>query len=73
MTAILEQLKKESLKKRRKDSILIVLYKSLKGTDSIPTNDFVPPNRRTRNHYSLALQTSLAGTIFQVLGPVVQN
>ena len=31
MTGILEQLKWESLKKRRKDNILIVLYKGLKG------------------------------------------
>ena len=31
MTGILEQLKWESLKKRRKDSRLIMLYKGLKG------------------------------------------
>ena len=43
MTGILEQLKWESLKKRRRDSRIIMLYKGLKGADSIPTNDFVPP------------------------------
>ena len=62
MTGILEQLKWESLKKRRKDSRLIMLYKGLKGAASIPTDDLVPPNRRTRNHYSLAFQTPLVGT-----------
>ena len=46
-------LKWESLKKRRKDSRLILLYKGLKGTANIPTDDLVPPNRRTRNHHSL--------------------
>ena len=36
--------------------------KGLKGTANIPTNDLVVPNRRTRNHHSLAFQTPLAGT-----------
>ena len=44
MTGVLEQLKWESLKKRRKDSRLIMLYKGLKGAASIPTNDLVPPS-----------------------------
>ena len=54
MTGILEQLKWESLKKRRKDSRLVMHYKGLKGAASIPTNDIVPPIRRTRNHHTLA-------------------
>ena len=62
MTGILEHLKSESLKKRRKDSTLIMLYKGIKGAASIPTDDLVPPIRRTRNHHSLAFQTPLAGT-----------
>ena len=62
MTGILEQLKWESLIKRRKDSRLIMLNKGLKGAASIPTDDLVPPNRRTMNHHSLAFQTPLAGT-----------
>ena len=62
MTGILEQLKWESLKKRGKDSRLIMLYKHLKGAATIPTDDLVPPNRRTRNHHSPAFQTPLAGT-----------
>ena len=62
MTGILEQLQWESLKKRRKDSRLLMLYKGLKGAARIPTNDLVPPIRRTRNHHSLAFQTPLAGT-----------
>ena len=63
MTGILEQPKRESLKKRWKDSRLIMLYKGLKDGASIPTSDLVPPNRRTRNNHSLAFQTSLAGTL----------
>ena len=59
---ILKNLKWESLKKRRKDSRLIMLYKGLKGAASIPTNDLVPPIRRTRNHHSLAFQIPMAGT-----------
>ena len=62
LTGILEQLKWESLKNRRKDSRLIMLYKGLKGAASIPTNDLVPSNRRTRNHHFLAFPTPLAGT-----------
>ena len=62
MTGILKQLKWESLKKRRKDSRLIMLYKGLKSAASIPTNDLVHPIRRTRNHHSLAFQVPMAGT-----------
>ena len=62
MTGILKELKWESLKKRRKDNRLIMLYKGLKGTASIPTNDLVPPIRRTRNHHSLTFQIPMAGT-----------
>ena len=31
------------------------LYKGLKAAARISTNDFVPPNRRTRNHHSRVL------------------
>ena len=62
MTGILEQLKWESLKKRRRDSRIIMLYKGLKGALSIPTNDLVPPIRHVRNHHSLAFQTPFANT-----------
>ena len=56
MTGILDQLKWESLKKRRKDSTLILLYKGLKGKARIPTDDLIPKNRRCRNQHSLAFQ-----------------
>ena len=62
MTGNLEQLKWESLKKRRKDSRLIMLNKGLKGAASIPTSDLVPLNSHTRNNHSLAFQTPLTGT-----------
>ena len=64
MAGILEQLKWESLKKRRRDSRIIMLYKGLKGAASIPTNDLVPPPpiRHVRNHHSLAFQTHFANT-----------
>ena len=52
---------KMSLRSCRKGK-LITLYKGLKGAARIPTSDFVPPNRRTRNLHSLAFQTQLAGT-----------
>ena len=48
--------------KRWTDSILIMLYKGLKGATSIPINDLVPPIRLIRNYHSLAFQTPLAGT-----------
>ena len=50
MTGILGQLKWESLKKRRKDNRLILLYKGLKGKANVPTDDFIPKTRRCRNH-----------------------
>ena len=58
MTGILGQLKWESLKKRRKDSrlILLSLYKGIKGKARIPTDDLIPKNRRCRNQLSLAFQ-----------------
>ena len=59
MTGILEQLK--GIPEKEEDR-LIMLYKALKGAASIPTDDLVPPNRRTRNHHSLAFQTPLART-----------
>ena len=61
MTGILGQLKWESLKKRRKDSRLILLYKGLKGKARIPTDDLIPKNRRCRNQHSLAFQIPSAG------------
>ena len=56
MTGILGQLKWESLKKRRKDSRLILLYKGMKGKARIHTDDLIPKNRRCRNQHSLAFQ-----------------
>ena len=46
MTGILEYLKWESLKNQRRDSRFILLYKSLKGKASIPTDDLKPPPPR---------------------------
>ena len=62
MTGILEQLKWESLKKRRRDSRIIMLYKGVKGAASIPSNDLVPSIKHVRNHHSLAFQTPFANT-----------
>ena len=59
MTGILGQLKWESLKKRRKDNRLILLYKGLKGKASVPTDDLIPKTRRCRNQHSMAFQTPL--------------
>ena len=56
MTGILGQLKWESLKKRRKNNRLILLYKGLKGKARIPTDDLIPKARRGRNQHSLAFQ-----------------
>ena len=61
-TGFLGQLKWESLKKRRKDNILILLYKDLKGKASIPTDDLIPKTRRGRNQLSKAFQTPIANT-----------
>ena len=58
MTGILGQLKWESLKKRRKYSRLILLYKGLKSKARIPTDDLIPKNRHCRNQHSLAFQIS---------------
>ena len=60
MTGILEQLKWESLKKRRKDNRLILLYKGLKAKARIPTGDLVPKPRRCRNQHSMAFQIPTA-------------
>ena len=62
MTGILGQLKWESLKKRRKDNRLILLYNGLKGKASIPTDDLIPKTRCCRNQHSMAFQTPIANT-----------
>ena len=54
VTSIFEQLKWESLKKRRKDNQLILLYKGLKGKAKIPIGDLIPKTRRCRNQHSMA-------------------
>ena len=56
MTDILGQLKCESLKKRRKDTRLILLYKGLKGKVRLPTDDLIPKTKRGRNQHSLTFQ-----------------
>ena len=56
MTGILGQLKWESLKKRRKDNILKLLYKGLKGKARIPTDDLIPKTRRGRYQHSFAFR-----------------
>ena len=56
MTDILEQLKWESLKKRRTDNRLILLYKGMKGKARIPTDELIPKTRRYRNSHSNAFQ-----------------
>ena len=56
MTGILGQLKWEPLKKKRKDSRLILLHKGLKGKARIPTDDLIPKNRCCRNQHSLDFQ-----------------
>ena len=62
MTGILEELKWETLQKRRKDNTcrLIFLYKGLKGKARIPTDDLIPKNRRCRNQHSLVFQIPTA-------------
>ena len=62
MTGIHEHLKWESLKKRRRDNRLILLYKRLKGKASIPTDDLIPLVRRCRNDHSMAYQVPIANT-----------
>ena len=60
MTSILGQLKWESLKKRREDNRLVLLYKGLKGKASTSTDDLIPKTRRSRNQHSKAFQNPIA-------------
>ena len=62
ITGILEHLKWESLKKRRRGSRLILLYKGLKGKANIPIDDLIPLVRRCRNAHSMAYQVPIAYT-----------
>ena len=62
MTGILEHLKWESLKKRRRDSRLILLYKDLKGKASIPANYLILLVRSCRNDHSMAYQVPIDNT-----------
>ena len=58
MTGIFGQLKWESLKKKRKENRLFLLYKCLKGNARIPTYDLLPKTRRGRNQHSLPVGLS---------------
>ena len=60
MTDILEELKRETLQKRRKDNRLILLYKGLKGKARIHTDGLIPKNRRCRNQHYLVFQIPTA-------------
>ena len=60
ISGILEELKLETLQKRRKDYRLILLYKGLKGKARIPTDDLIPRNKRCRNQPSLVFQIPTA-------------
>ena len=62
MTKVLEQLKWESLKQRRKGSRLILFYKGLKGQASIPVDDLKSPLRNTRHQHSKPFQVPYART-----------
>ena len=69
MSGILGQLKWESLKKRRKDNRLILLYKGLKGKARIPTDDLIPKTHKPFRHpqpvkmsISIASSPRLSGT-----------
>ena len=62
MTGILERLILESLKKRRMDNRLILLYKGLKSKARIPTDDLTPKTRHCRNSLSKAFQLPSART-----------
>ena len=62
LTGILEHLKWESIKKRRKDSRFISLYKGLKGKVNIPIDDLISMVRCCMNHHSLAFQVPIANT-----------
>ena len=62
MTKVLEQLKWESHKQRRKGSRLILFYKGLKGQANIPVDDLKTPLRHTRNRHSEPFQVPYART-----------
>ena len=47
MTGILEELKLETLQKRRNDNRLILMYKGIKGKARIPTDDLIPKKIQT--------------------------
>ena len=58
--AAIGQLKWKSLKKKRKDNRLILLYKGLKGKSRTPTDDLIPKTQQGRNQHSLAFQITSA-------------
>ena len=62
MTGILRQLNWESLKQRRNENRLLLLYKGPKGKASVPTDDLIPKTRRYRNQQSMTFQTPIANT-----------
>ena len=64
LIGILEHLKRESLKKRRRDSRRILLDQGLNGKASMPTDDLIHLVRRYRNHHYLAYRSPSLILIF---------
>ena len=65
MTKILEQLKWESLKQRRKGSRFILFYKGLKGQASIPVDDAL--ETIIQNHFKSHMpELMLIGTVYSL-------
>ena len=51
---------------RCKGSKLILLFKGLKGTASIPCDDLQPPNRHSRNQHPMAFKCHMLELTFKV-------
>ena len=62
MTATLDALGWKSLKLRRREARLILLYKGLNGEANIPINDLIKPNRKCKSHHDLTFRTLYART-----------
>ena len=61
-TSIIGEIKWETLKKKKKDKRLILLYKVLNGKARVPTDDHIQKNMRCRNQHFKAFQTPSATT-----------
>ena len=72
VTRMMSSLNLSTLKQRRNNAKLIIMYKALNGSLCVPTDDFVPNHRPSREGYFNQLQTMIDSYKFSFYPSVIR-